>query len=99
MDVEQVGPEVNVDIMNRCNKCGGKMKPVDAIERVIDGHRVRVLKPPVYRCVNCGHIVLNWMSYEDIDLMLRSQLKQKKFEEITWNKLVTGETSSGFLPS
>ncbi|NLF79208.1 MAG: hypothetical protein GX573_26230 [Chloroflexi bacterium] len=79
--------------MKKCGVCGGRMKTARRdVERVIDGHRVRVLDLTVNVCSECDHITTKWWtSFDEIDCMLKARLEREQFEAITWDNLISSQ--------
>jgi len=84
----------------RCIACGGQIESaLRDVERLIDGHPVRVLNLNVNVCTECGGITLKWWtSFDEIDRMLRARLEREQFDAITWDDLISDFSLSGGMP-
>ena len=87
--------------MARCIAGGGQIESaLRDVERLIDGHPVRVLNLNVNVCTECGDVTLKWWtSFDEIDRMLRARLEREQFDAITWDDLISDLSSSGVSPS
>ncbi|HML24362.1 MAG TPA: hypothetical protein PKD09_22090 [Aggregatilinea sp.] len=86
--------------MAKCAVCGGKTKTEQRdIERIIDGHPVRVLNLKVNICTECGDVTAKWWtSFDEIDRMLKARLERGSFDAVSWSDLISEQASTVMIP-